>query len=138
LIDNGLELFGNFSAQPEPAMGAERNGFAALAVFDYNADGKIDSEDTVYSELRLWHDRNHNGVSEPDELQSVERLGLKTLFLNYRRSKRVDKHGNEFRYRAKVNDFRDRQLGRWAWDVFLVNSRRRVTIGGGLMIWPRQ
>jgi hypothetical protein len=125
LIDNGAELFGNFSAQPEPTDGAERNGFEALAVFDYNADGKIDSDDTVYSELLLWQDRNHNGVSEPEELQPMERLGLKTLFLNYRRSKRVDKFGNEFRYRARVNDFRDRQLGRWAWDVFLVSSRRR-------------
>jgi hypothetical protein len=35
----------------------------------------------------------------------------------------VDKYGNEFRYRARVNDLRDRQLGRWAWDVFLVSSR---------------
>ncbi|MGH9425491.1 MAG: hypothetical protein ACRD2L_04190, partial [Terriglobia bacterium] len=50
LIDNGAELFGNFTYQPEPAVGAERNGFAALSVFDYNADGKIDSDDTVYSE----------------------------------------------------------------------------------------
>lgn len=130
LIDNGAELFGNFTYQPEPAPGAERNGFAALAVFDYNADGKIDSRDSVYSELRLWQDRNHNGVSEPDELHPIDTLGVKTLFLNYRRSKRVDKHGNEFRYRAKVNDFRDRQLGRWAWDVFLVSSRPSIAMGG--------
>jgi hypothetical protein len=138
LIDNGLELFGNFSAQPEPTDGAERNGFEALAVFDLNGDGRIDSEDTVYSELRLWQDKNHNGISESGELHPVDKLGLKTLFLSYSRSKRVDKHGNEFRYRARVNDFRDRQLGRSAWDVFLVSSRRRVTTGGGLMIWPRQ
>ncbi|MCM3872650.1 MAG: hypothetical protein ND895_18370 [Pyrinomonadaceae bacterium] len=127
MIDNGTELFGNFSFQPEPAPGAERNGFAALALFDYNADGKIDSSDTVYSQLRLWQDRNHNGVSEPEELQPAHKLGLKTLFLDYRRSKRVDKFGNEFRYRARVNDFGDRQLGRWAWDVFLVSTRPRGT-----------
>lgn len=123
LIDNGAELFGNFSAQPEPAAGEERNGFAALAVFDYNADDKIDSRDSVYSELRLWQDSNHNGISEASELKPVERLGLTTLFLDYRRSRRIDKFGNEFRYRARVNDFSDRQLGRWAWDVFLVSSR---------------
>jgi hypothetical protein len=131
LIDDGAELFGNFTYQPEPAAGEERNGFAALAVYDYNADGKIDSADTVYSELRLWQDRNHNGISEPEELQKVDKLGLKTLFLNYRRSERVDKFGNEFRYRARVNDFGDRQLGRWAWDVFLVSSRPRVSPTGG-------
>jgi hypothetical protein len=108
-----------------------------LAVFDSNADGKIDRDDTVYSELRLWQDRNHNGVSEPDELHPLDRLGLKTLFLNYRRSNRVDKHGNEFRYRARVTDFSDRQLGRWAWDVFLVSSRTRVSIEGGFE-WSRK
>jgi hypothetical protein len=135
LIDNGAELFGNFTAQPEPAAGAERNGFAALAVFDYNGDGKINRDDTVYSELRLWQDRNHNGVSEAEELQPLDKLGLNTLFLNYRRSQRVDKFGNEFRYRAKVNDFGGRQLGRWAWDVFLVSSRPRLS---GVSQWQQR
>lgn len=129
MVDSGAELFGNFTPQPEPAAGAERNGFAALSVFDYNADGKIDSHDSIYSQLLLWQDTNHNGVSEPDELHSVDRLGLKALFLDYRRSRRVDRHGNEFRYRAKVTDFRDRQLGRWAYDVFLVSGRPSTTNG---------
>jgi hypothetical protein len=132
-IDNGAELFGNFTAQPEPAAGAERNGFAALAVFDYNADGKIDSADSIYSELRLWQDRNHNGVSDPEEVQPLDKLGLKTLFLNYTRSERVDKFGNEFRFGARLEGFGDRQLESWAWDVFLVSSRpRRIPLDGGL------
>ncbi len=131
LIDNGTELFGNFTAQPEPAAGDERNGFRALAIFDSNADGQIDSSDSVYSVLRLWQDRNHNGVSDPEELQPLDKLGVKTLFLNYVRSKRVDKFGNEFRYRARVHDFGDRQLGRWAWDVFLVSSRPGLPRTGG-------
>ncbi len=99
-------------------------------MFDYNADGKIDSRDAIYSLLQLWQDRNHNGVSEPDELHPVDRLGLKALSLDYRRSRRVDRHGNEFRYRAKVTDFRDTQLGRWAYDLFLVSGRPSTTNGG--------
>ena len=35
---------------------------------------------------------------------------------------RVDRYGNSFRYRSRVKDTRDAQLGRWAWDVYLVGS----------------
>ena len=136
-IDNGGELFGNFTQQPDPPRGTEANGFAALAVYDDNADGKINASDQIYSVLRLWTDRNHNGVTDPDELQTLEKLGLKTLSLNYEYSDRVDKFGNEFRYRAKVFDFGERQLGRWAYDVFFVSGRPpRQRAGGALTQWP--
>ena len=44
------------------------------------------------------------------------------LDLDYKKSKRTDQSGNAFRYRAKVKDTNDAQLGRWAWDVFLVRA----------------
>lgn len=125
IVDDGRELLGNFSAQPLPAEGDERNGFRALAVYDTNVDGIIDIKDGVYSELRLWQDKNHNAISEPGELQSLERFGLRSLELKHERSKKIDEYGNEFRYRAKVRDERGAQLGRWAWDVFLVSALRR-------------
>ncbi|HEY9402189.1 MAG TPA: hypothetical protein VIQ24_05820 [Pyrinomonadaceae bacterium] len=33
-IESGRELFGNYTPQPAPTGGAERNGFLALAVYD--------------------------------------------------------------------------------------------------------
>jgi len=67
-IENGTELFGDVTPQPEPTGGGKKNGFRALAEYDKrtngsNADGQIDSRDAVFSSLRLWQDRHHRGLS---------------------------------------------------------------------------
>ena len=85
-----------------------------------NEDGNITAADTVFSNLRLWIDANHNGISEPEELHTLASLNIKALELDFKDSHRVDEYGNQFRYRAKVRDTIEGHVGRWAWDVWLV------------------
>jgi hypothetical protein len=127
-VDSGAELFGNFTPQSIPPTGEIRNGFLALAEYDKpanggNGDGIMNDGDAVFSSLRLWQDNNHNGVSEPNELHSLSSLNVASLALDYRESRKKDKHGNEFRYRAKVNVAGSSSTGKWAYDVFLVPSQ---------------
>lgn len=126
-IDDGSELFGNFTPQPIPPIDSERNGFLALAEYDKtvnggNNDRVITAQDSVFVSLRLWQDVNHNGISEPSELKTLSSVELTSIELDYKESRRTDAYGNRFRYRAKVKDLRGTQLGRWVWDVFLVSA----------------
>lgn len=127
VIDNGTELFGNFTQQPKSPT---PNGFLALAEFDKpenggNSDGVIDEQDAVFSHLVIWVDENHDGVSQPSELHSLPELGIFSIALNYKESRRTDEFGNIFRFKAKINSSgqdKSNDPGSWSYDVFLVTK----------------
>ena len=75
-IENGSELF-----TPGFAGGHFANGIAALASLDANHDGVIDSHDPAFSQLVVWQDANHNGVSDAGELTKLSDLGIKSIDL---------------------------------------------------------
>lgn len=122
-VDNGSELFGNHTPQPAPPNGQMKNGFLALADYDKPANGGnddrwIEAADSVYASLRLWQDVNHDGVSQSEELHTLDSLGVERINLDYKSSRRVDQFGNAFRYRARVVRTPG-GAGRWAFDVLL-------------------
>jgi len=80
-IDSGRELFGDQTlVQSGPNAGQRAaNGFAALAQYDANADGRIDSADALYSQLQVWQDLNQDGISQSNELKTLGQLGIASI-----------------------------------------------------------
>lgn len=62
LIDGQGELFGD----------ERRSGFEALAEFDSNRDGRIDSQDPVWDRLLIWREKRIDGYSAKGELFPVK------------------------------------------------------------------
>jgi len=123
VINDGSEMFGNATPQPQPATGTLRNGFLALAQYDDDRNGLIDEKDPVFAELRLWQDRDHDGTSQPSELHALPELGVAGISLAYAMAREVDQHGNSFRYKAAVYGTPGSSVGMTAWDVWLVGVR---------------
>lgn len=104
-IDNGGELFGNHTRLSSGSLAL--NGYLALAELDEqvlggNEDGRIDLRDAAFLRLRVWTDVNHNAVSEPAELLTLDQARITAIGLAYRRSNRTDEHGNELRFHSRA------------------------------------
>ncbi|MGI2030327.1 calcium-binding protein, partial [Endozoicomonas acroporae] len=83
-IDDISELFGN----------AQINGFKALKqAGDSNHDGVIDSNDEIFSRLKVWKDTNQDGLSQEDELHTLESLGIESINLEHEEVSK-DSNGN--------------------------------------------
>lgn len=85
-VDGGPELFGNATLLPSGELA--EHGFEALAAYDDlelggNLDGRIDARDEVWSRLRLWVDRSHDGRADRGEIHSLSGQGVVWLPLDY-------------------------------------------------------
>jgi hypothetical protein len=80
VIDNGSELFGNYTQKADGTMAS--NGFDALASYDSNHDGVIDANDAIWNNLKIWQDANGNGITDPGELHSLSDFNIQSLNLN--------------------------------------------------------
>jgi hypothetical protein len=124
-VTSGRELFGNYTIVPGRIQA--ENGFVALGWYDGpgaggNANGWIDSGDVIWGLLRLWSDTNHDGVSQPNELVSLDAAGVVGISTSYHEGRRRDGAGNRFRYRGVIliQDANMRVHPRQTYDVFLV------------------
>ena len=79
IINDGSELFGEHMklSNGETA----DNGFSALSHFDSNGDNVFDSNDQAYNQVKVWQDKNSDGISQADELLDLSELGLDSIDL---------------------------------------------------------
>lgn len=101
LIDNGGELFGNYTVLADGSTAEQ--GYIALAELDLplfggNGNGYIDSEDDFYWILQLWIDENHDGISDEAEMSSLWDAGVVAIDTAYEESVEQDEYGNRFAY----------------------------------------
>ncbi|WP_151790459.1 putative Ig domain-containing protein, partial [Acinetobacter junii] len=118
LINSGAELFGDST---KLANGTNaKNGFAALSDLDSNGDGKVDSNDTNFNELKVWKDINGDGVSQASELFSLNDVGIQSLNVNINEIKNEQVEGG---YLAETGSYTkaDGSLGKMA-DVNFENQ----------------
>jgi Ca2+-binding RTX toxin-like protein len=101
-INGGSELFGNRTLLPDGVTPAA-NGFAALAARDANGDGKIDANDPIWVNLKIWRDADSDGVSTPAELVTPADLGITAINTGYTTSNVVDAQSNEHRQIGSFN-----------------------------------
>lgn len=74
-IDNGSEI--SFVGDKEGAT----TDLEGLAGFDTNGDDFITARDSRFAEFQIWQDRNQDGVSQADELQTLTEAGIVSINL---------------------------------------------------------
>lgn len=140
-IDSAQELFTYVTEPQILSADGKRSGWLALAAWDQsqyggNGDGVIDAKDAIYSQLLLWIDENHDGISQPEELHPLQQMGVTNIELNYKNNKSYkDSYGNTFQFESFVTVGTQSGSGEWenrkhqAWDVVLNASDAPLSSG---------
>jgi len=81
-VDDGGELFGNVD-------GLHEDGFQHLAALDTDGDRVLSAADDAFAALRVWRDRDSDGVSDPGELERLADLGVDRIPLDAKHTDRV-------------------------------------------------
>jgi len=89
-------------------------------VGDSNNDNVFDSNDTLYTTLKVWTDTNSDGISQADELHILSELGISSINLS-KTTTNIDSNGNTI---ISTSTFtQDGQAYQAAGVAFAVNGR---------------
>ncbi len=83
-IDNINELFGN----------ENKDGYSELReLINSNGDNVIYKNDTKFKDLKIWQDLNGDGISQENELKTLDELNITSINLNSKNTN-IDDNGN--------------------------------------------
>ena len=98
-LDDGSELFGDMTVLPDGMRVG--NGFQALTYYDADGDSKIDANDPIWSQLKIWQ---HDALGkmgyfvDPDtsyaQISSLDELGITAIYLDSQIANQTDNAGN--------------------------------------------
>ena len=71
------------------------NGFQVLAELDDNGDGVIDTNDSVFNELKIWQDTNQNGLVDDGEMSTLSDAGIQGIHTSFENTSFIDENGNK-------------------------------------------
>ena len=71
------------------------NGFAALKSLDSNADNAFTNADTAWTNVKVWTDANHDGLTDTGELKTLDELGITAINLTPTTQSGLVSGGNE-------------------------------------------
>uniref|UniRef100_UPI002609BFB5 calcium-binding protein n=1 Tax=uncultured Campylobacter sp. TaxID=218934 RepID=UPI002609BFB5 len=103
-IDNGNELFGNHTISNTAYGYTDKkatNGYEALKAYDLNGDNAIDEKDEIFNKLKIWKDKNSNGITDEGELSSLVDNNIKSIDLNYKEIA-INENSNTVKQSSKV------------------------------------
>ncbi len=78
-VTDGMQMFGDTDEF--------ENGFEKIKSFDLDKNNRINAKDKIFSELKLWNDKNGDGISQKTEIYPLSHLNITEIDLNYKNVK---------------------------------------------------
>nr|WP_280529685.1 cadherin domain-containing protein [Novosphingobium aerophilum] len=69
-----------------------------LRAYDTNGNGLLDAGDADFARFRIWQDANSDGVSQPDELKSLQERGIASINLTLTLNDEIHSQTDNFVY----------------------------------------
>ncbi len=117
-IDNITELFGDY----------RQGAWDELRLLDSNNNNKIDAGDQQFANLKIWQDKNQNGISEEGELKSLSEFNIKEISLN---NQALNTYQNENYISSKGSiTYNDGSIKQNIYDVHFLNDNANTWYKG--------